>query len=143
MIRAIAATLFNTALFAALILGPPRALTGSWDWPRGWLAVALFAAESVVGAAFFWLTDPALVRERTSVSPQSGAAASGVARSGARRPSPRPRDRRLGGARELVRRHRGQGAERPARDRGRSLRMGASPDVPRRAPLARGPRARA
>jgi protein-S-isoprenylcysteine O-methyltransferase Ste14 len=73
MIRAIAATVLNTAFFAAMILGPSRLITGGWNWPRGWLAVAVFAVQTVLGAVFFTITDPALVRQRTSARVQSAA----------------------------------------------------------------------
>jgi protein-S-isoprenylcysteine O-methyltransferase Ste14 len=73
VIRTAAATALNTAIFAAMILGPSRLVTGGWDWPRGWLAVAVFAVQTVLGAVFFLITDLALVRERTSARTQSSA----------------------------------------------------------------------
>ena len=73
VIRTIAATAVNAAVFIALILGPSRVITGNWDWPRGWLAVVVFLAQTLIGALFFLITDPGLVRERTSVRAQSSA----------------------------------------------------------------------
>lgn len=71
--RAIAAAVVNTTIFCAIILGPSRFITGGWQWPRGWLAVAVFAMQTVVGTVYFSITDPNLVRERTSARVQSGA----------------------------------------------------------------------
>src|SRR5262245_19650413 len=71
VLRTIAVTAMNSAIFAAMILGPSRLITGGWDWPRGWLAVAVCFAETAVGTVFFLITDPTLVRERTSARGQS------------------------------------------------------------------------
>lgn len=73
VIRTIVAAAMNSAIFAAMILGPTRVITGDWDWPRGWLAVTVCFAETVVGTLFFVITDPALVRARTSARGQSSA----------------------------------------------------------------------
>lgn len=73
VIRTLVATAINSAVFAAAILLPSRVITGGWDWPRGWLAVAVCFAETVIGTLFFLITDPALVRERTSARGQSSA----------------------------------------------------------------------
>ena len=69
--RTTAATAVNTAIFSALILGPSRVITGSWDWPRGWLAVGVFVVQTVLGALFFLITNPSLVGDRTSARVQS------------------------------------------------------------------------
>jgi protein-S-isoprenylcysteine O-methyltransferase Ste14 len=73
MIRAVVATAMNSAIFTAMLLGPSRLITGGWDWRRGWLAVAVCFAETVIGTLFFLITDPTLVRERTSARGQSSA----------------------------------------------------------------------
>lgn len=74
MTRFLAGLAVQTALLIILIMGPAWAITGTLDWPRGWLAVSLLFAASAVGG--FWLlkTDPALVRDRTSIPhPQTSA----------------------------------------------------------------------
>jgi len=73
VIRTIASTAMSMAIFAAMVLGPSRLITGGWDWRRGWLAVAAFFVETAVGSLFFLVTDPALVRERMSARGQSSA----------------------------------------------------------------------
>jgi len=67
MLRLLLGLVVQSLLFAALILGPAWLLTGSLDWPRGWIAFGVLLAVSALGALWFGKTDPALARERASV----------------------------------------------------------------------------
>src|SRR3712207_3602467 len=81
MLRFLLGLAAQAALFAALILGPAWLFTGTPDWPRGRLVLAILVAVSAVGGLFFLRTDPALVSERASVTPPrtvGDAVASGV-----------------------------------------------------------------
>ena len=57
----------GAVIYGTFVIGPVWLMTGSLDWARGWLAIAvIFGMQLSVG---FWLlkTDPALLRERVSV----------------------------------------------------------------------------
>lgn len=72
-VRTTVTTAINSAVFIAMLLGPSRLISGGWGWQRGWFAVAVCCAETVVGTLFFLVTDPGLVRERMSARGQGSA----------------------------------------------------------------------
>lgn len=67
MIRILAGVMVQTVLLGALILGPAWGMTGSLDWPRGWLATGVLFATSLAGGLWFGRTDPGLAHERASL----------------------------------------------------------------------------
>lgn len=57
----------GAVIYGTLLMGPVWLMTGVFNWPRGWLAIAIiFGMQLLVG---LWLlkTDPGLLRERVSV----------------------------------------------------------------------------
>ena len=59
--------------YCLLVMGPTRLLTGSWHWPRGWLAIALLLGLQVVTGTWMLRHDPGLLAARMApgdVSPQ-------------------------------------------------------------------------
>jgi protein-S-isoprenylcysteine O-methyltransferase Ste14 len=71
-LRFLASLTVQSLLFAAAVQVPAWALTGRWDWTRGWILVGIMFAAAALGGAWFAATDPTLVRERAGVpKPQS------------------------------------------------------------------------
>jgi len=62
--RAVVQTLVLAVVFGLLLFLP----AGTLDWPQAWAFIALFVVSSVAMAAALARHDPALLRERTSVS---------------------------------------------------------------------------
>ncbi|MDZ4760041.1 MAG: isoprenylcysteine carboxylmethyltransferase family protein [Alphaproteobacteria bacterium] len=65
--RLAASNVVSTSLFAALIIGSSYLFTGIFNWPRGWLVVALFFFVSFFGGLYFLARDPGLVEERAKM----------------------------------------------------------------------------
>ncbi|MDP6343837.1 MAG: isoprenylcysteine carboxylmethyltransferase family protein, partial [Alphaproteobacteria bacterium] len=53
-------------LYGLLAIGPVWLLTGSLDWPRGWLAIGVLWGTQLVSGLWFLKHDPDLLRKRTS-----------------------------------------------------------------------------
>jgi protein-S-isoprenylcysteine O-methyltransferase Ste14 len=62
--RAIAQTAVIAVIFGLMLFVP----AGRLDWPQAWAFIALFVISSVAMATGLARTDPALLKERTSVS---------------------------------------------------------------------------
>ncbi len=67
MLRSLAGLMVQTLLFAALLLGPAWAVSGSVIWPRGLAVLAGLVAVSTIGTIWLAIADPALARERASL----------------------------------------------------------------------------
>lgn len=67
MMRFLAGLIVQTLLVIALIMGPTWAMTGGFEWRRGWIAIAILFAASAISGLLLLITDPDLARERASV----------------------------------------------------------------------------
>lgn len=67
MLRSLAGLVVQTLLFAALVLAPAWAVSGSLIWPRGLAVLAGLVAVSTIGTIWLAIIDPALARERASL----------------------------------------------------------------------------
>lgn len=65
--------LFAGGFYSLLVLGPVWLLTDSWDWPRGWLAVAVLWGTQLTGGLWFLSKDPELLEARMSPGENSRA----------------------------------------------------------------------
>ena len=58
---------FGAVIYTTFVIGPVWLLTGSFDWPRGWLAIAIILSMQLLVGLWLLKTDPDLLRERLSV----------------------------------------------------------------------------
>lgn len=54
--------------YTVLLFAPTWYLTGSFDWPRGWEFILLLIPLYVIATVWLSWTDPALLRDRTSLA---------------------------------------------------------------------------
>lgn len=60
-------------VYSALVMGPTWFVTGSLDWPRGWVAIGVLWGTQFLGGIWFLLKDPELLQERMAASGNSSA----------------------------------------------------------------------
>ncbi len=54
----------GVAAYVLLLIGPAWSLTGTADWPRGWLAIAVLGGSQLAVGIWLLKADPDLLRER-------------------------------------------------------------------------------
>ncbi len=51
-------------IYGTFVIGPFWLMTGSFDWPRGWLAIGIIIGMQLLVALWLLKNDPYLLRER-------------------------------------------------------------------------------
>jgi len=54
-------------IFIAVMIGPAWYLTGSMDWPRGWLAIGILWGSQCLAGIWYLFKDPDLLKSRLSM----------------------------------------------------------------------------
>lgn len=67
VVRLIVGLTFAVVLYVTLAIGPVWIMTGSFDWPRGWLAIGVLWGMQLLSGLWLLKTDPGLLRERVLV----------------------------------------------------------------------------